>query len=73
MTLSLPNASTPPLIISSNTIQNTICAVALLKALSLAETPINIELNIDLSETQSTIDKDVMVEKIINDVSPWIN
>ena len=73
MTLSLLNASTPPHIINSNAIQNTICAVALLKALSLAEIPINIELNIDLSETPTTIDKDNLVEKIINDVSPWIN
>jgi len=73
MTLSLPNSFDIPYIINSNTLQDTICGVAVLKSLSLAKIPVNIELNIKLSETAMVIHKDEMLEKIINDISTWIN
>lgn len=73
LTLSLPNSDSTPLIITSNNLEDTICGVALLKALSLAQVKINIMLKIKCNEAEFLLNKDVLVEKIIQNISPWIN
>ncbi len=71
--LRLPNSNSTPIIMNSNNLEDTICGVALLKALSLAQVKVSIVLKIVRNETEISSNKDVLVEKIIQNVSPWIN
>ena len=71
--LSLPNSDSSPILINANNLEDTICGVALLKTLSLAQVKVNIQLNIQYNETDNLVDKDILVEKIIHSVSTWIN
>ena len=73
LTLSLPNSDEKARIIETDNLQDTICAVGLMKSLSLAEVNVNFELKIKCIEANASIDKDEMIQKIIADISPWIN
>ncbi|MBQ8436891.1 MAG: hypothetical protein IJX20_04500 [Alphaproteobacteria bacterium] len=73
LVLTLPNSDSTPLVITSNNLEDTICGVALLKALSLAQIKFSIILKIERNETEISSNKDVLVEKIIQNASPWIN
>ena len=73
LVLSLENTTSSPLVIKSDRLETTICGVALLKALSLAQTPVNIVLEIAINEQHTHINKDNLVEKIVYDISRWIN
>ena len=73
LTLTLPNSGSKPVVMDAKNLRDTVCGVAILKALSLAQIKINIQLNVECSETENLLDKDTVVEQIINNISAWIN
>lgn len=73
MVLTLPNSTSKPYVMSPKTLEETLCAVAVLKALSVGQFAINAKANIKILKTTEEINKTTMVDKIIKDISPWIN
>lgn len=73
MVLSLPNSTAKPFVMTPKNIEETLCAVAVLKALSVGQFEVNAQANIKILSSSETINKTAMVDKIIKDVSPWIN
>lgn len=72
--LTLPNGNSNAILkISASNINETLAGVALLKALSLAKIKVYAELDINLDDTDTIIDTDWIIEKVINDISAWIN
>ena len=73
MTLSLSKGKGPVQTIKIDNLQDTITYVAILKALSLSQKDVNIELQIDITEEEAPLNKEQLIEKIISEISPWIN
>ena len=72
LVLSLPNADVKPYVMTPKNLEETLCAVAVLKALSVGQFKVNAQANIKILQTSEPINQSVMVDKIIKDVSPWI-
>ena len=72
MELSLVNSSEQSLVIEIDNLQDVLCWVAILKALSLAKSNVNIKLNIK-NNGDDSIDKKHLVKDVVSKVSNWIN
>lgn len=73
MELTLANGNKPLLNLNAQNINETIAGVAVLKALSLAQIKIYAKLDIDINESDTSIDVDWIIAKIIKDISEWID
>lgn len=73
MTLSLSKGKGPVQTIKIDNLQDTITYVAILKALSLSQKDVNIELQIDITEEETPLNNEQLIEKIISEILPWIN
>lgn len=70
--LSLPNADVPVELKEPKGLQETIEDVALFKALSLAKKAVNLEMKVQCDETPVELNREEMVQKIVEETMPYL-
>lgn len=73
MIMSLHNSNDDIIKIKTKNAFEALVSASALKALSLAKSQVSIEVAVEFCEDKCLFNKDVLVEKIIENVSPWIN
>lgn len=73
MIMQLSNSNTKPIKLTTHNAFDALVASSILKALSLSKSQVSMEVTVELNEADCTKNKDILVEKIIENVSPWID